>query len=106
MTTFYQYMKDTYTPEELREITLHGCVSGCAGTLIYYRDTCALYDLHSDELHDQLRDWMDCVGETPEFITDQLGFADGFKNAMVWFVAEQYANDIIQTAEAEEEIAE
>jgi hypothetical protein len=49
---------------------------------------------------------MDCVGETPEFITEQLGFADGFKNAMVWFVAEQYAEEIIQTTEAEEEITE
>jgi len=104
MNTFSQYMKETYTLGELREITQHGCVRGCAGTLIYYRDTCALYGLYADELPDQLRDWMDCVGETPEFITEQLGYADGFQNAMVWFVAEQYANDIIQTTEAEEEI--
>ena len=99
-------MKETYTLEELREITQHGCVSGCAGTLIYYRDTCALYDLHAEELHNQLGEWIENVGENPEFITEQLGYADGFKNAMVWFVAEQYANDIIQTTEAEEEITQ
>lgn len=103
MTTFYQYMKDTYIIEELRDITQHGCVNGCARTLIYYRDTCAMYDLHADELHTQLGEWIESVGETPEFITEQLGYAYGFKNALVWFVAEQYANDIIQTTEAQEE---
>lgn len=106
MKTFYQYMKDTYELEELREIATHGCVNGCASTLIYYRDTCAMYDLYADELHQVLSDWMYSVGETPESIIENLGYADGFKNAMVWFVAEQYANDIIHTTEAEEEIAQ
>jgi hypothetical protein len=98
--SFKEYM-ETYEIDELREIVEHGCVSGCAGGLIYYSDTCAFYDQFCDELHDMLGDWIDEIGETPTFITDQLGHANGFKNALVWFAAEQYANEIIQTLECE-----
>ena len=99
--TFYAYMK-SYEIEELKEITQHGCVSGCAGGLIYYSDTCAFYDQFADELHTKLGEWIDEIGETPEFITNKLGDATGFQNALVWFVAEQYANEILQTIECEE----
>jgi hypothetical protein len=98
--SFYDYMK-TYDSEELSEITKHGCVSGCAGGLIYYSDTCAFYDAFDQELHDKLGEWIDEIGETPEFITKELGYANGFKNALVWFVAEQYAGEILQTRECE-----
>ena len=98
--TFYDYMK-SYDREELEEITRHGCVSGCAGGLIYYRDTCAFYDQFADELHEKLGEWIDEIGENPEFITKELGHAARFQNALVWFVAEQYANEIIQTLDCE-----
>ena len=93
-------MKENYEIQELQEICQHGCVSGCAGTLIYYKDTCALYEQFADELHSKLGEWIDEIGETPSFITEHLGHANGFQNALVWFVAEQYANEIIQTLEA------
>ena len=99
---FYDYMK-SYDSDELQAITEHGCVSGCAGGLIYYTDTCAFYDLFDQELHDKLGEWIDEIGETPEFITKELGYANGFKNALVWFVAEQYAGEILQTRECEAE---
>jgi hypothetical protein len=99
--SFYDYMKSCEV-SELNEIIRHGCVSGCAGGLIYYSDTCAFYDQFADELHTKLGEWIDEIGETPEFITRELAYADGFKNAMVWFVAEQYANEIVQTLECEE----
>ena len=102
MSTFYDHMKENYDIQELKEIAMHGCASGCASTLIYYTDTCAIYDQFSDELHTKLGEWIDEIGETPLFITEQLAYADGFKNAMTWFVAEQYANEIIQTLECEE----
>lgn len=101
--SFYEHMKESYSIEELNEICRHGCVSGCAGTMIYYSQTNDLYDQFAHELHDKLGDWIDEIGETPEFITKELGNASTFKNAMVWFVAEQYANEIVQTAECEEE---
>ena len=100
--SFYDYMK-SYDADELKEITEHGCVSGCASGLIYYSDTVAFYDAYTDELHNKLGEWMDEIGETPDFIVKELGYSQGFKNAMVWFVAEQYANEILQTLECTED---
>ena len=98
--TFYDYMK-SYSREELQDITIHGCVSGCAGGLVYYSDTVAMYEKFHDELHDKLGEWIDEIGETPVFITEHLDSYPHFANAVVWFVAEQYANEIVQTLECE-----
>ena len=101
--SFYDFMK-TYDTQELREIAEHGCVSGCANGLVYYSDTIAFYDAFCDELHEKLGEWIDEIGENPDFITKELGNATGFKNAMVWFIAESYANEIYETRQCEEEI--
>jgi hypothetical protein len=98
MTTFYEYMK-SYDLQELKEICQHGCVSGCASGLIYYSDTVAMYDKYRDEMHEKLGEWIDEIGETPTFITEHLDSFQQFANAMTWFVAEQYANEIVQTME-------
>lgn len=98
--SFKEYI-ETYELDELRAMTEQGCVSGCAGGLIYYSDTLAFYDQFCDELHDKLGEWINEIGETPTFITETLDNATSFKNAMVWFVAEQYANEIIQNLECE-----
>ena len=102
MNNFYQWMKETYTEEELRDICQYGCVNGVSG-LIYYSETVAIYDKHRDELHQKLGEWIDEIGETPTFIIEHLDCFHTFANAMVWFVAEQYANEIVQTLECEEE---
>lgn len=101
--TFYQWMKDSYELEELENICQHGCVSGCASGLIYYSETLAIYDKYKDELHQKLGEWIDEIGETPTFITQYLDCFQSFANAMVWFVAEQYASEIVQTLECEAE---
>ena len=103
MQEFYQWMKDTYEPEELQAIAEQGCISGVAGGMIYYSETTALYDKHAEELHAVLGDWVSEIGENPEFITEHLGHLASFKNAMVWFVAELYANDILDTLKCEVE---
>ena len=38
-------------------------------------------------------------GEAPEFVTQHLDSAISFKNAMVWFVAEFYANEFLNELE-------
>jgi len=99
--SFYDYMQ-SYDTEELQDIATYGCVNGSATGLIYYSDTLAFYDAFDDELHEQLADWVNCVGEQPDFIVKELGNATGFKNAVVWFVAEKYANDITDLRHCEE----
>jgi hypothetical protein len=100
--SFYDYIK-SYERDDLQAIVEHGCISGCAGGLIYYSDTLAFYDQFCDELHDKLGEWINEIGEKPTFITDSLDNATSFKNAVVWFVAEQYASEIIQTLACEAE---
>lgn len=98
--TFKQWLSNQYDQDELKEIAYNGCESGCAGGLIYYSETTALYDLYADELHEQLGNYLDQTGEQiPSYISGHLGHLTGFKNAMVWFVAEMYANDLINETE-------
>ena len=101
METFYEWMKNRYEIDELKDICEHGCVNGFGG-LIYYCETNAIYDKYRDELHQKLGEWINEIGETPTFITKELDCFQSFANAMVWFVAEQYASEIVQTWECQE----
>lgn len=94
--SFKNWMLNQYEKEELKEIANHGCESGCAGGLIYYSETTAIYDAYAEELHEQLGNYLDQTGEElPSYISRHLGNLTGFKNALVWFVAEMYANDLL-----------
>lgn len=98
--TFKQWMSSQYNEEELREIAYNGCESGCAGGLIYYSETNALYNLYAEELHEQLGNYLDQTGEQlPSYISGRIGNLTGFKNAVVWFVAEMYAHDSLYETE-------
>jgi hypothetical protein len=91
--TFKQWMHATYDREELQGIAEHGCVSGVSG-MIYYSETCDLYDTHAEELHDLLYQYEQDFGQYPQYIVENLGCLTGFKNAMIWFAAEFYAQEM------------
>ena len=100
--TFREYMRNTYEPEELAEIVQHGCVSGVASTLIYYSDTCRVYDQYAEELHEIVSDYMDGLGEigyVPNSIGENFRSLTQFKNAVVWFAAEIVASDFCNEME-------
>lgn len=98
--TFKDWMRNQYDQEELREIAYHGCESGCAGGLIYYTETNALYDLYADELHEEIGNYLDQTGEElPSYVTKHIGHLTHFKNAVIWFVAEMYANELMEITE-------
>lgn len=102
--SFLAYINNNYTFEELQDITQHGCASGCASGLIYYSDTLAMYDKYCDELHDVLAEDIQQFGEMPKYITDALAQGcTSFKNALVWYVAETYASQLISDAEEAEQ---
>lgn len=97
--TFKNYMIQNYSIDELRDISEHGCVSGCATGLIYYSDTVDFYNRYSEELHEVISDDYDNFGELPKYITDALTQgATQFKNAVVWYVAESYAFELVNQA--------
>lgn len=96
---FKTWMQEHYDYEELYTITEQGCISGCAGGLIYYQETGAVYDQFSEELHNMLEDYKDNVGEWPSYVLKNLGNVDCFKNAVVWFCAEVVALELTQETE-------
>lgn len=101
---FKQWLKDTYDHQELQEITQYGvCASGVVGGMIYYSETCALYDKHAEELHNVIWQYEQDTGVLPEYIIKHLGDLTGFKNAMVWFVAEVYAQEMTSIDDVEVE---
>lgn len=93
MSTFRQFMKDTYDKDELQGIANYGCQGGVGG-MIYYTETCALYDKHAEELHDIVHEYGQYMGTMPQYIVENLGCLTGFKNAMVWLCAEVIAQEM------------
>ena len=99
MTAFKQFMADTYDNDDLQAIAEYGCASAAPHKMIYYSETSALYDLHCDELHEVIGEWVDEIGFIPEYIAENIGCASQFKNSIVWAVAEYYANDMLADME-------
>ena len=90
--TFKQWMLDNYEHPDWENINHSGCENGVSG-LIYYSETNDIYDAFADELHDILSEYKDMTGEMPDYIVKNLDSATQFKNAVVWFVAEWYADE-------------
>jgi hypothetical protein len=93
--SFYHWMKEQYSKEELHDICSHGVAGGFNG-LIYYNETTALYEEHSYELHSQLEAYIDDFGSLPKFVIDNMGTPYTFRNAVVWLVAEEYSNQLLR----------
>lgn len=105
---FAAYMQDNYSHNELADICNHGCASGCAGGMIYYSETTALFDEYRDDLFEIMADYQDGIGEPdtmPLYVQKNSGTFGLFANAVVWFCAELvalYATDGAYTKETEE----
>ena len=75
----------------LGDILRHGCICGCVGELIYYRDTHAFFDRFYDEIEDLREDW--------EFQTGApLDIKGDLKNYLAWFAFETCAWEIADEA--------
>lgn len=94
---FSQFIADTYEIDELQDIATHGCASGCAGGMIYYSETIALFDKYRDELFEIISNYQDETGtpdELPQYINENAGTFATFANAMVWMAAEIVAFEL------------
>lgn len=98
--TFKQYMAENYEHNELAEIALHGCASGCASGMIYYSETIALFDKYRDDLFEIMGDCQESMGEScdnlPEYVAKNGATFATFANAVVWFCAEVVAYEKTQ----------
>jgi hypothetical protein len=93
MTDFKQWMIDNYSHNELADIANYGCSGGVSG-MIYYVETEALYKRFAEDLHAILAEYRDETGESPRYVTDELGDHLRFFGAVVWFAAEWVAHSI------------
>lgn len=105
--TFKQYMADNYEHNELADIALHGCASGCASGMIYYSETIALFDLYRDDLFEIMAQYADetRLDGLPEYVQKNSGTFATFANAVVWFCAEYVAYEKTQGEYIAEEAA-
>jgi len=102
MKTIKEYLLANYELEDLKDIATHGCVTGCAGTLIYYTDTCAFHDKYEEEIWSLLEsEYADLGYKTIfEFIgslngAKNIGCLDHLKNLLCWYSVEEIARDIL-----------
>lgn len=101
--TFKQWMADHYTDDDFLNIYHSGCVNGVSG-LIYYDETTELFNAFEDEMFDILAEYKNMTGEMPSFLPDAiLEGPKRFKNAVVWFVAEWYADEEVQRIQTRDE---
>ena len=99
---FVRFMSETYAADELQDIATHGCESGCAGGMIYYSETIALFDKYRDELFEIMDNYRMETGldeSLPDYVDSRSGTFATFANAVVWFCAEVVANELINEGE-------
>jgi len=94
-------MKEIYEDNELRDIARYGAQGGFHG-LIYYSETCALYEEYYDDTWTMINEDVDNMGITHSaFITSFNGAKNvsddqTFKNLLVWYAAEKVAYDLTE----------
>ena len=104
-----KYLKEHYELDELKNASQSGCVSGCLSGLIYYSETCAIYE----QFKDQIWNWLDETAESlgyPNCIALIASFKgskdvssdEQYKNLLVWAFVEDMAFEIVEEAESEE----
>ena len=86
-------IKETYSPEDFKEIANHGCQSGVCRQHIYYGDTKAFFGDHEDEIIE----YIVCNYGT-EFLVEMFKKADAsldlYMNNVVWCFIEMIAFEV------------
>lgn len=93
----------------LDDVRNHGCQSGCATGMVYYRDTVAFYDRHTEEIWEMLYNDHQSTGEGDNLVAfigglngaANVGSDEQFKNLLAWFAYERAADQILTRLESE-----
>ncbi len=99
--TFEKWVINTFSKSELSDIAYHGANAGFTG-LIYYKDTCKLYNKFKEEIWKLLREDAEQAGiNIFEMLTSFKGIkdvdtAEHFENLMTWYAAERVAYNLVE----------
>ena len=80
---------DMYDAEQLHDIAMHGCASGCASEHIYTRDCVRFFDDYESEITDYIEEYLGI--ESAFELTTDCGSIDQVKNHLVWIFIELVA---------------
>ena len=102
-----EWILETQSADDIKEIAQHGCINGCCNDLIYYDDTTEFYDNHKHEIWDLLEQEADQFGYKSvfEFMGTWSDYAKSvdsdksFKNLLAWWSVENVCNQIIWNEE-------
>lgn len=96
-----------YETQTLKEIVIHGCISGCVPDLIYYNDTVAFHDMYENEIWNMLyQDAEDQDITICEIIAqfrgkEHVGSMDQLKNMLCWYAIEKVAYIMLEEIDGE-----
>ena len=94
----FDYIKEQYDIDTLRDIRDHGCASGVANNHIYYTQTVKFFDDNEDELIEYIADTLG--GEINEELWNNNPCnITGYKNDIVWTFIELVADILVQQYE-------
>lgn len=106
--TLLDFLNQRLDPEDIDVLARYGASSGIPG-LTYTRETVALYDRYESDVWDRLRDDADAYGHKSVLAyiasfggAEHVSDSDGFKNLLVWAVAESYAVSELLESEDQE----
>ena len=80
---------EMYDAEELHDIAMHGCASGCAGYHIYTSDCVEFFDEYEFEITDYIEENLGY--ESAYELTTECKSIDHVKNHLVWIFIELVA---------------
>lgn len=84
----------------LKDISLHGCISGAVGPLIYYTDCIAFYDTFSASIWEKIEEFLDTTGQSlGDFLngfSTPLDSEVHFKTSLAWFAVEASATVFLE----------
>ena len=107
--TFKGWMIETFSRDELDDISTYGAQNGYRG-LTYYRDTEELYKTYESDIWGLLADDADNFGS--KNLLELISTFNGAKNVdslsqltnlLVWYAAEKIAREVIENHEYAEE---
>jgi len=97
-------IKNTYNKEELENIIENGCVSCCAHSHIYYKETVDWFDKFEEEIWALVEEFAEDQEISPlEFIatlngSETIACTHTLKNLLCWFAVEEMAREILEGA--------
>ena len=86
----------------LKDIALHGCISGAVAPLIYYSDCVAFYTKFSPQIWQKIETFLDGTGQSlGDFLNGFSTPLDNeitFQTSLSWFAVEEAATRFLERA--------